>query len=118
MFLFTAALVAAFYYSHGVPNNWSTVRPSWEHVLNIPAYVIGFLGAGIWYSAPELLVSGLSAWQGNPGLAVGNRPGFEYHEYIADPGITVRLRAPLPAQECLQRDFIILIAAHGIVLQY
>ena len=40
--------------------------------LNIPALVIGLTVVAIGTSAPELVVSTLSALQGNPGLAMGN----------------------------------------------
>ena len=43
--------------------------------LNISKILIGIIILGFGTSAPELLVSAISAWQGNPGLAIGNALG-------------------------------------------
>jgi cation:H+ antiporter len=43
--------------------------------LGMPPLLIGMVIVGFGTSAPELAVSALSAWQGNPGLALGNAYG-------------------------------------------
>lgn len=43
--------------------------------LGASSLIIGLTIVGFGTSAPEILISSLSAWQGNPGLAVGNALG-------------------------------------------
>jgi cation:H+ antiporter len=43
--------------------------------LGASSLIIGLTIVGFGTSAPEILISSLSAWQGNPGLAVGNAIG-------------------------------------------
>ena len=43
--------------------------------LGISPLVIGLTIVGFGTSAPEMLVSGIAAWQGNTGLAIGNALG-------------------------------------------
>ncbi|MFO7602600.1 MAG: calcium/sodium antiporter, partial [Gammaproteobacteria bacterium] len=43
--------------------------------LGVSPLVIGLTIVGIGTSAPEILVSIVAAWQGNPSLAVGNAIG-------------------------------------------
>lgn len=43
--------------------------------LGVSPMIIGLTIVGFGTSAPEMLVSGFAAWQGNPGLAVGNALG-------------------------------------------
>jgi cation:H+ antiporter len=43
--------------------------------LKVSPLIIGLTIVGLGTSAPEMLVSALAAWQGNPGLAVGNALG-------------------------------------------
>ncbi|SOC58026.1 cation:H+ antiporter [Chromohalobacter canadensis] len=57
--------------------------------LGLPPLLIGMVIIGFGTSAPELMVSGLSAWQGNPGLALGNA----YGSNIANIGLIVGLVA-------------------------
>lgn len=59
--------------------------------LGIPPMIIGLTIVGIGTSAPEILVSGLAAWQGNPGLAVGNAVGSN----IANIGLVLGATALL-----------------------
>ncbi|MGO1343758.1 calcium/sodium antiporter [Chromohalobacter japonicus] len=59
--------------------------------LGLPPLLIGMVVIGFGTSAPELMVSGLSAWQGNPGLALGNA----YGSNIANIGLIVGLVALL-----------------------
>ncbi|MCY4420173.1 MAG: calcium/sodium antiporter [Gammaproteobacteria bacterium] len=114
MFLFTAALVAGFlllaWSAEQLVNNASQLGQR----LNIPAYVIGFLVLGFGTSAPELLVSGLSAWQGNPGLAVGNALGSNITNILLILGFTLCFAPLYLHKNALQRDFVILIAATAL----
>ncbi len=59
--------------------------------LGISPLIIGLTIVGFGTSAPEILVSGMAAWQGNPGIAVGNAIGSN----IANIGLILGLTAIL-----------------------
>ncbi|SDU31356.1 calcium/sodium antiporter [Halopseudomonas salegens] len=59
--------------------------------LGVPSLLIGMLIIGFGTSAPELMVSALSALQGNPSLALGNA----YGSNIANIGLVIGLVAVL-----------------------
>lgn len=111
MYLFTAALVAGFallmWSADQLVNNASRLG---QH-FNTSRYVIGFLVLGFGTSAPELLVSGLSAWQGNPGLAIGNALGSNTTNILLILGITLSVSPLYLDKSALQRGFVVLIAA-------
>lgn len=66
-----------------------------EHALQLDQHfhvsksVIGIVVLGFGTSAPELFVSALSAWQGNPGLAIGNALGSNTTNILLILGVTI-----------------------------
>ncbi len=62
--------------------------------LGVSPLIIGLTIVGFGTSAPEMLVSGVAAWQGNPGLAVGNALGSNITNIALILGLTA-LIAPL-----------------------
>lgn len=62
--------------------------------LGLSALLVGIVIVGIGTSAPELLVSGNAAYQGNPGLAVGNALGSNIANIALVLGLAA-LAAPL-----------------------
>ncbi|MDH3980449.1 MAG: calcium/sodium antiporter [Gammaproteobacteria bacterium] len=56
--------------------------------LNISPLVIGLTIVSLGTSAPEIIVSGMAAWQGNSGLAVGNAIGSNIFNIALILGIT------------------------------
>jgi len=77
--------------------------------LGVSPMIIGLTVVGFGTSAPELLVSGMAAWAGNPGLSIGNALGSN----IANIGLilgTTALIVPLTVQsETLKRELPILL---------
>ncbi len=57
--------------------------------LGVSPLIIGLTIVGIGTSAPEIMVSGMAAWQGNPHVAIGNAIGSN----IANIGLVVGLTA-------------------------
>ena len=53
--------------------------------LGVPPLIVGLTVVGFGTSAPEMLVSGLAAWNGNPGISVGNALGSN----IANIGLVI-----------------------------
>ncbi len=56
--------------------------------LGVSRLVIGLTVVGFGTSAPEMLVSGLAAWQGNPALGVGNAIGSNIANIALILGLT------------------------------
>ena len=73
--------------------------------LGVPPLIIGLTIVGFGTSAPEMLVSGLAAWNGNPGISVGNALGSN----IANIGLVIgatALVAPISVHSnTLRREF-------------
>ena len=79
--------------------------------LGVPPLVIGLTIVGMGTSAPELLVSGLAAAQGNPGLGIGNAIGSNITNIGLVLGVTA-LIAPLSVHSrLLQRELPLLLVA-------
>lgn len=84
--------------------------------LRLSKFVIGFAILGFGTSAPELLVSGLSAWQGNPGLAIGNALGSNATNILLILGVTLCIMPLYINKDILCRDFPLLIAATTLLI--
>ncbi len=85
------------------------------HHFNISPIVIGVVVIGFGTSAPELLISGVSAWQGNSGLAIGNALGSNIANIALILGVTALLTPIWVARQTLQREFPVLFLASLIV---
>ena len=77
--------------------------------FGVPALIVGLTIVAFGTSAPELLVSSVAAWDGNPGLAIGNAVGSN----IANVGLVLggaALVRPLTVHsETLRRELPILL---------
>jgi cation:H+ antiporter len=82
--------------------------------LNISPLVIGVVIIGFGTSAPELLISGVSAWQGNSGLAIGNAVGSNITNISLILGVTAFLTPILVSRLTLRREFPFLFVAMGL----
>lgn len=79
--------------------------------LGVSPLVIGLTIVGMGTSAPELLVSGMAAAQGNPGLGIGNAIGSNITNIGLVLGVTA-LIAPLRVHSrLLQRELPMLLVA-------
>ncbi len=78
--------------------------------LGVPPLLIGLTVVGFGTSAPEILVSGMAAWQGNPGIGIGNAIGSNIANIALILGTTA-LIAPLTVQsDMLRREYPLLLA--------
>jgi cation:H+ antiporter len=77
--------------------------------------LIGMLVIGFGTSAPEMVVSGLSAAQGNPGLALGNAFGSNITNIALILGLTAIIRPLGVHSGVLRKELPILAAATGLV---
>jgi cation:H+ antiporter len=82
--------------------------------LGVPALVIGMVVVGFGTSAPELLVSGLAAADGAPGVALGNAYGSNIANIALILGVTA-LVAPITVRSrVLRRELPILLAVTAV----
>ncbi|MAT85261.1 MAG: calcium/sodium antiporter [Gammaproteobacteria bacterium] len=79
--------------------------------LRVSALVVGVVIVGFGTSAPEMLVSSLAAWQGNPGLAIGNAIGSNITNIALILGIAAIIRPLTVNSTVLHRELPILLAA-------
>lgn len=75
MLLEIATIIAGF-----IALTWSADRfvvgaAGTARTLGAPAMIIGITVVGFGTSAPEILISGIAAWEGQPGIAMGNALG-------------------------------------------
>jgi cation:H+ antiporter len=84
--------------------------------LGVSPLVVGLLIVGFGTSAPEMLVSGLAAWQGNAGLSVGNAVGSNITNIALILGVGAVVRPLEVHSSLLRRELPVLLAAMLIAL--
>lgn len=84
--------------------------------FRIPPLLIGMVIVGFGTSAPEMVVSALAAWQGNPGIALGNAYGSNITNIGLILGVTA-LISPITVQSrVLRRELPILCAVTAVAV--
>ncbi len=78
--------------------------------MGVSPMLIGLTIVGFGTSAPEILVAGMAAWQGNPGLAIGNALGSNITNIALILGITALIIPLNVRSETLRREFPLLLA--------
>lgn len=85
-------------------------------ILGMSPLLIGMVVIGFGTSAPELTVSALSAWQGNPGIALGNAYGSNIANIALILG-TVALISPIVVHsQVIRKELPVLFAVTLIVM--
>jgi len=75
----------------------------------MPPLLIGMIVVGFGTSAPEMTVSILAAWQGNPGIALGNAYGSNITNIALILGLTALIRPIGVQSEVLRKELPLLI---------
>jgi len=73
--------------------------------LGVPPLIIGLTIVGFGTSAPEMLVSGIAAWYGNPGISIGNAIGSNITNIGLVLGITALIVPVSVHSNILRREF-------------
>ena len=73
--------------------------------LGISPLVIGLTIVGIGTSAPEILVSAVAAWQGNPAMGVGNALGSNIANVALVLGLTALIVPLSVSSQTLRREY-------------
>ncbi len=80
-------------------------------LLGMPQLLVGMLVVGFGTSAPEMVVSAFSAFQGNPGLALGNAYGSNIANIALILGITALLSPIAVHSQVTRREIPLLMGA-------
>jgi len=84
--------------------------------FGMPPLLIGMVIVGFGTSAPEMVVSALSAWQENPGIALGNAYGSNITNIALILGLTALISPITVHSQVLRKELPILMAATGFAL--
>lgn len=77
--------------------------------LGVSPLIVGLTIVGFGTSAPELLVSGVAAWQGNTGLAIGNALGSNITNIALVLGIAALIKPLDVHSQTLRRELPVLL---------
>jgi len=84
--------------------------------LGVSPLVIGLVIVGFATSSPEMLVAGFAAWQGNPGLGIGNAVGSNIANIALILGVSAILRPLISSSNILTRELPLLIGVTVITV--
>ncbi|MFW5969872.1 MAG: calcium/sodium antiporter [Halofilum sp. (in: g-proteobacteria)] len=84
--------------------------------LGVSPLVVGLVVVGFATSSPELLVAGFAAWQGNPGLGIGNAVGSNIANIALILGVSALLRPLISSSTILTRELPLLIAMTAVTV--
>jgi cation:H+ antiporter len=84
--------------------------------FGMPPLLIGMVIVGFGTSAPEMVVSALASWQGNPGIALGNAYGSNITNIALILGLTALLSPIAVHSQVLRKELPLLIAVTGFAL--
>lgn len=98
---------------------WSADRfvdgsASTARYIGMPPLLIGAVIIGFGTSAPEMVVSALSAWQGNPGIALGNAYGSNIANIALILGLTALISPIAVHSQVLRKELPILTAVTAL----
>ena len=85
--------------------------------FNMPPLLIGMVIVGFGTSAPEMVVSAISAMQGNPGLALGNAYGSNITNIALILGVTA-LVSPITVHSDILRKELPILTAVTVLAAY
>lgn len=84
--------------------------------LGVSPLIIGLTIVGFGTSAPEMLVSGVAAWEGNPGLGVGNALGSNITNIGLILGLTAIVSPFVVNSDLLRREYPLMFAIMVLAL--
>nr|WP_320011275.1 calcium/sodium antiporter [uncultured Desulfobulbus sp.] len=82
--------------------------------LGMPSLLIGMVIVGFGTSAPEMVVSALSASQGNPGIALGNAYGSNITNIALILGLTAVISPIVVHSQVLKKELPLLLVVTGM----
>lgn len=86
------------------------------HYFGVPSLLIGIVIVGFGTSAPEMLVSAMSAFQGNPGIALGNAYGSNITNIALILGVTAIISPIAVHSQVLRNELPLLGLATAVTI--
>ena len=119
MILYLAAIIAGFAILVWSADKFVEGAASTAKHLGMPSLLIGILIVGFGTSAPEMVVSGIAAMEGNPALALGNALGSNIVNIALILGITA-IVAPITVNSKIVKKeiplLLLIVLASGYLL--
>ncbi len=84
--------------------------------LGVSPLVVGLVVVGFATSSPEMLVAGFAAWQGNPGLGIGNAVGSNIANIALILGVSAILRPLISSSNILTRELPLLVGVTAVAV--
>ena len=84
--------------------------------FNVPSLLIGMGIVGFGTSAPEMVVSAIASWQGNPGIALGNSYGSNITNIALILGLTAVFSPIVVHSRVLHKELPVLLVVTGFAL--
>lgn len=109
MLMITAAIVAGFVFLVWGADRFVMGASATARTLGVSPLIVGLTIVGFGTSAPEMLVSGMASWQGNPGIAVGNAIGSNITNIALVLGITVMVKPLVVHSSLVRRELPVLL---------
>ncbi len=116
MLLFLLAVLVGFVLLAGGADRFVTGAAATARDLGVSPLIIGLVIVGFGTSAPEMLVSAMAAWNGAPGLAIGNALGSNIANIGLVLGVSALISPIAVHSDTLRREFPILFAVMVICL--
>jgi len=82
--------------------------------LGMPALLIGMVVVGFGTSAPEMIVSAIAAWQGTPGIALGNAYGSNISNIALILGVTAVISPVAVHSQVLRKELPVLLVVTAL----
>ena len=108
--LYILSLIAGFALLTWSADRFVLGSANFARLMGVSPLMIGITVVGFGTSAPEILVSGIAAWQGNPGLAIGNAIGSNITNIALIVGVTAII-IPMTARPAIVRREIPMLLA-------
>lgn len=88
--------------------------------FGMPPLLIGMVIVGFGTSAPEMVVSALASWQGNPGIALGNAYGSNIVNIALILGLTALISPIAVHSQVLRKELpvLVLVTVVALLLMY
>jgi cation:H+ antiporter len=114
MMLAIAALIAGLVLLVWSADRFVEGSASTARYFGMPPLLIGMVIVGFGTSAPEMVVSALSAYQGNPGIALGNAYGSNITNIALVLGLTALISPIAVHSQVLRKELPILTAVTAL----
>jgi len=116
MLSFAAAVLSGFIFLVWGADRFVVGAAGTARNLGVSPLVIGLTIVGFGTSAPEMIVSGVAAWQGNPGLSVGNAIGSNITNIALVIGVTSMITPLNVHSQTLKRELPLLLGVMALSL--